>query len=62
MCVRGREGGREGGREMYVHVHVFVCILQLITIFVKEKLSTFNEFYAANKEFVDGLGKLFRPL
>ena len=35
----------------------FVRYLQLLKIFVNEKLSAFCKFYETNKDFVDGLGK-----
>ena len=44
-----------------VHVHdnvfVFSWSLQLLMIFVNEKLSSFIRFYETHKDFVDGLGK-----
>ena len=47
-----------------VHVHdnmfVFSWSLQLLMIFVNEKLSSFIRFYETHKDFVDGLGKFVR--
>ena len=36
---------------------VFSRSLQLLMIFVNEKLSSFIRFYETHKDFVDGLGK-----
>ena len=35
---------------------IYFC-MQLLEIFVHEKMSAFVTFYNSNKEFVDGLGK-----
>ena len=47
---------------MYVDDNMFDCSssLQLLMIFVSEKLSSFTRFYETNKDFVDGLGKFVR--
>ena len=40
-----------------VHVNYAFFLLQLLIIFVQEKLSSFVQFYNSNKDFVDALGK-----
>ena len=45
---------------MHDNMFVFSSSLQLLMIFVNEKLSSFTRFYETHKDFVDGLGTFVR--
>ena len=47
---------------MFIVVLLLFSALQLLIIFIHEKLSSFVQFYNSNKEFVDGLGKNYSQL
>ena len=44
-----------------MYLTVFFPFLQLLKIFVKEKLSSFVSFSEANKDYITSLGKAYQP-